>query len=112
RASDGRVGAGLIGLTERVAAAGGTLVFGNAPGSGFQIIATMPASPEDTASDAAAPPAAADMTAAAEPIGAPEPITAAAPLAPAAPIAAAEPIGAAESITAAASSPVTTEANA
>jgi len=68
--SDARVGAGLIGLTARVAAAGGTLVFGNAPGSGFQIIATMPASVEHASPGTADPLPAVEVTVAPEPMGA------------------------------------------
>jgi hypothetical protein len=37
-----RHGVGLVGLRERVIAAGGTLTTGNAPRGGFRVIATMP----------------------------------------------------------------------
>lgn len=39
----GRAGSGLIGLRERVTAAGGTFSVGNVDGGGFRVVATMPA---------------------------------------------------------------------
>jgi two-component system sensor histidine kinase DesK len=38
-----RAGSGLIGLRERVTAAGGTFSVGNVDGGGFRVVATMPA---------------------------------------------------------------------
>lgn len=43
-----RNGVGLVGLRERVIAAGGTLTTGNAPRGGFRVIATMPATGAST----------------------------------------------------------------
>ncbi|MBX7465206.1 sensor histidine kinase [Streptomyces sp. MAG02] len=45
-------GNGLTGLTERLAAAGGSLTAGPAPRTGFQVSAELPVDPEDTALDA------------------------------------------------------------
>lgn len=45
-------GTGLKGLTERLAAAGGSLTAGPAPRAGFQVSAELPVDPEDAALDA------------------------------------------------------------
>src|SRR5262249_6114463 len=44
RSSGSRVGVGLVGLSERVEAAGGTLVAENRPTGGFAVTATIPQS--------------------------------------------------------------------
>ncbi|WP_329465445.1 sensor histidine kinase [Streptomyces sp. NBC_01431] len=45
-------GTGLKGLTERLAAAGGSLTAGPAPRTGFQVTAELPVDPQDSALDA------------------------------------------------------------
>ncbi|MFI6683803.1 sensor histidine kinase [Streptomyces sp. NPDC050485] len=45
-------GTGLKGLTERLAAAGGSLTAGPAPRTGFRVTAELPVDPKDTALDA------------------------------------------------------------
>lgn len=45
-------GNGLKGLTERLAAAGGSLTAGPAPRTGFRVGAELPVDPQDTALDA------------------------------------------------------------
>jgi two-component system sensor histidine kinase DesK len=47
-AVEGRFGTGLRGLTERLAAAGGSLVSGPAPAGGFRVTATLPVEEEES----------------------------------------------------------------